>query len=449
MVYKKFYVNIIVRVIFLVATCFLIAFSVPTKKTLLILNHTLLLLIQIILLIRYLNRINYELADFFESISNGDYNFLRLPRNKGKSFDKLYDSLSEIETVLKESKIENILKSQYLFTAIENVATGLIWFDENGDVILINKATRQLLNFKSIQNIKELDKLITGFTKILKEIKPSENKLVKLNVDNEVKQLSINATELIQEGKHIKLISIQNIKSELDEAELESWQKLIRVLAHEIMNSIGPITTTTTAIAKYFRDEQGKAINKECINNITINNTLEALEIIEDRSIGLKDFVANYRQLTNLPKPNFKKIRLQDFIERIVRLFNEGFSKNDIKIHVEVNPNELVLIADEKLISHVLINLIKNSVEAFGNRENPEIKIVAYKEKQDEVIICVSDNGHGIPSDVIDKIFIPFFTTKDEGSGIGLSLSRQIMRLHKGSIDVNSLEIGTEFRLSF
>lgn len=448
MVYKKLYINIIIRVILLVATCMLIAFSVPTKKVFLIFNHTVLLLIQIVLLIRYLNRVNYELADFFESISNSDYNFLKFPRNKGKSYNKLYDSLSEIETILKKSEIESILKSQYLFTAIENVATGLIWFDENGDVILINKATRQLLNFKSIKNIIELDKLIMGFTRILKEIKPSENKLVKINIGNEFKQLSINATELIQQGKHIKLISIQNIKSELDEAELESWQKLIRVLAHEIMNSIGPITTTTTAIAKYFRDEHGKAVSKERVSNFTINNTLEGLEIIEDRSIGLKDFVSNYRQLTNLPKPNFKEVRLKKFIERIVRLFSEEFLKNGINIHVNVNPNDLVLIADEKLISHVIINLIKNSIEAFGNRENPEIKIIAYKGKQGEVIICVSDNGHGIPDDLIDKVFIPFFTTRDEGSGIGLSLSRQIMRIHKGSIDVNSSETGTEFRLT-
>ncbi len=449
MVYKKFYINIIVRIILLVATCLLIAFSVPTKKTFLILNHSLLLVIQIILLIRYLNKINYELADFFESIINRDYNFLKFPRNKGKSFDKLYDSLYKIEEVIKKSEIENILKSQYLSAAIENVATGLIWFDENGNVILINKATRQLLNLKSIQNINELDGLITGFARVLKEIKPSENRLLKLNVDNEFKQLSINATELIQQGKRIKLVSIQNIKSELDETELESWQKLIRVLAHEIMNSIGPITTTITAISKYFRDKKGKAIDKESISDFTINNTLEGLEIIEDRSIGLKDFVANYRQLTNLPNPSFNEIKLKEFIERIIKLFSEELLKGNINTYINVTPNDLALIADEKLLSHVIINLIKNSIEGFGNKESREIRIVSYKDKRNVVIICINDNGPGIHQDIIDKIFIPFFTTKDQGSGIGLSLSRQIMRLHKGSIDVSSSEAGTNIRLTF
>ncbi len=449
MVYKRFYINIIIRVILILGTCFLISFSFPTKKAFLIINHTVLLIIQVFLLIRYLNKTNYELADFFESVVNKDYNFLQFPGKKGKSYSKLYDSLFVIGELLKKSEIENIFKSQYLLAAIENVGTGLIWFDNNGNILLVNRTTRELLKHNSLSRISELDEIMKGFSQILRDIKPSENKLIKLQTGNEYRQISIKATKLIQQGKEIKLISLQDIKNELDEAELDSWQKLIRVLAHEIMNSIGPITTTTTAISKYFRNDQGDTINKDDISKTTIENTIKGLEIIEDRSIGLKDFVSNYRQLTNLPQPILTEIQLEPFIKNISILYKEELQEKNIDFNFIIESNNILLTADEKLISHVIINLLKNSIEAVHSSENPKIDLKIFKNKNDEIIIQVIDNGPGIPQEIIDKIFVPFFTTKDEGSGIGLSLSRQIMRLHSGSINVKSDKSGTEFQLVF
>ena len=449
MIYNKFYINIIIRVFLILATCFLIVFTYPTAKPILLINHTILLIIQVLLLIKYINKINYELADFFESIVNKDYNFLKFSRNRGKSYNKLYSSLSTIGDTLKKSEIENIFTYQYLFTAIENVGTGLIWFDEKGDVLLLNKAAKGLLNLNSIQNISELDDVISGFSTILENIKPSENKVVKIKIDNEYKQLSVNSTELIQQKKHIKLISLQNIKNELDEVELESWQKLIRVLAHEIMNSIGPITTSTTAISKYFKNVKGEVIEPEKLDKIIIKNTIKGLDIIEERSLGLKDFVGNYRQLTNLPTPEINKIKLSAFFEKIEGLFKEDFRNNNISFEYIVKPENLVLEADEKLISHIIINLIKNSIEAVQETNDARVSIDVKQDDSNQIVIQIKDNGHGIPDDIIDKIFIPFFTTKVAGSGIGLSLSRQIMRLHNGTISVNSSKKGTEFKLKF
>jgi len=393
--------------------------------------------------------VNYDLSNFIDSCVSKDYNLLKYPQHKGKSYKKLYQSLSSITDALKKSEIETIFKSQYLYAAIQNVGAGLIWFNDKGEVLLVNKSAKELFNINVLSNIYELEKISKDLPNVLKDIRPSENKLVKIYVENDLKQISIKATDLIQQGKQIKLITLHDIKTELDTAELDSWQKLIRVLAHEIMNSIGPITTTTTAISKFFKNDQDEVISTEEINNTTIENTIKGLEIIEERSLGLKDFVGNYRQLSNLPKPNISEFQLKDFIRKLILLLKEELFENNIVINWKVQPDELVLMADEKLISHVILNLLKNSMEAVRPVENPEIDLNIYKNGDDEIVIQVSDNGSGISEELMDKIFIPFFTTKEEGSGIGLSLSRQIMRLHNGSIKVKSSQEGTVFQLLF
>jgi len=374
---------------------------------------------------------------------------MHLPTEMGRSYNKLHESLSVIAELLKKSEIENIFKSQYLYAAIQNVGAGLIWFDEEGNVLLINKSTRELLNLKSLHNIIELEKVMNGFTQIIKDIRPSENKLLKVRIEQDYKQISIKATELIQQGKHIKLISLQNIKNELDEAESDSWQKLIRVLAHEIMNSISPIATSTTAVSKYFKNDLGEVIDPEKINKLIIDNTVKGLDIIEERSLGLKDFVNRYRQLSNLPTPKISEINVKSFIEKICLLFNTEFLEKGIMFSYDSAPSDLILQADEKLISNVLINLLKNAIEAIQGIEDPIISLKCFKNNLSELIIKVSDNGSGISPDILDKIFIPFFTTKEEGSGIGLSLSRQIMKKHNGNINVRSSEQGTEFLMIF
>ncbi len=449
MIYKRFYISIIIRVVLILLTCFLVVISFPSQKLFLIINHSILLIVQVYLLIRYINRVNYDLSNFIDSCIGKDYNLLKYPNHKGKSYERLYTSLSAITDALKKSEIETIFKSQYLYTAIQNVGAGLIWIDERGDVVLINKSAKVLFNILNLNNIKELEKISSSLPDLLRDIKPSENKLIKIYIENELKQISIKATELIQQGKHIKLIALHDIKNELDEAELDSWQKLIRVLAHEIMNSIGSITTSSTAISKYFKSNQGEHISTSDISDKIISNTIEGLDIIRERSVGLKDFVNNYRQLTNLPAPDLKEFEILPFIENLGIFFKEEFQQKNIQFEIVDHHKNLKILADKKLISHVFINLIKNASEAIGNEKEPIITIEIDKNTLNQVFVNVKDNGHGISEEVIDRIFIPFFTTKEEGSGIGLSLSRQIMRLHNGSINVKSNHTGTEFQLLF
>jgi two-component system nitrogen regulation sensor histidine kinase NtrY len=247
----------------------------------------------------------------------------------------------------------------------------------------------------------------------------------------------------------IKLVSFQDITNELDKKELDSWQKLIRVLTHEIMNSISPITSLTSVISGYFKkkDDENPAL-PEKINHQIISKTLSGLNTIEETGKGLLNFVDKFRSLTSLPKPNLSKFNIDSLFRKCKLLMESGIS-NDIKINTSVYPEDIALVADYAQIEQVLINLIKNASEALSNKKNGTIHLKALYSEQD-IIIQVEDNGIGISSDIIEDIFVPFYTTKENGSGIGLSLSKQIMQNHNGTISVNSASNkGSMFTLKF
>ena len=234
------------------------------------------------------------------------------------------------------------------------------------------------------------------------------------------------------------LLSVQNIKNELDDKELDSWRKLIRVMMHEIMNSITPITSLSESLAGYLYSD-GKIKSPEEVNEKTIETTIRGLEVIREQGKGLISFVDSYRKLTRLPKPEKKMFQVKNLIENINILSGSFDNSNNIKIEYIVEPDELEIFADEKLVSQVLINLVKNAFQANINNENAKVRILSNISESGRPEISVTDNGPGITEEILDKIFIPFFTTKEAGSGIGLSISRQIMQMHGGNLKVRSV----------
>jgi nitrogen fixation/metabolism regulation signal transduction histidine kinase len=316
---------------------------------------------------------------------------------------------------------------------------------------LFNKAASELFRIRELSNLVVLDQIYPDFSKILMKMKSAEQKLIKIDSGNEIKQLSIKATEFKILENPKKLVSIQNIKNELEDNELDSWQKLIRVLTHEIMNSTAPITSSIKIITRFFKNEKtDKPKQSGEIDNEIIQHTIRGLGIIEERSEGLTNFVDKYRSLTNLPKPKFSKFPVSEMFESIRILMEEKIKANNIICEQHIYPQSLVLNADKKMIEQVIINLIINSVNALEGIENKKIELKSFLEFNERIVIQVVDNGKGIPKEIIDKVFMPFFTTKEEGSGIGLSLSRQIMRLHGGTIKVQSEPlVETIFTLRF
>jgi nitrogen fixation/metabolism regulation signal transduction histidine kinase len=254
--------------------------------------------------------------------------------------------------------------------------------------------------------------------------------------------LSVNSSTLKLVDKELKIITFQDIKHELDKKELESWQKLIRILNHEIMNSLAPIMSTATTIRSYLsRDNvSDSAISNQHWNRV-LEKTISGLSIIYERSEGLKSFVENYKTLNTLPQPTPTTFTIKALFENCKLLLGEELQTYHIKFISEVLTPDMELTADKSLIQQILLNLLKNSIESLSETENVNkaIKLNAFNNDDGKTIIQVSDNGKGILPEIIDQIFIPFFTTKEQGSGIGLSLSKQILHLHNGTISVYSV----------
>jgi nitrogen fixation/metabolism regulation signal transduction histidine kinase len=367
-------------------------------------------------------------------------------------FNELGYFLNEIGDIVREVRIDKENQLRYTQYIVQHVGIGLLAFDQEGKVEIVNQAAKNILNLQVLNSIEALDKVKLGLTNIVKKMNINEQKVITLNSGKEIQHLAIKLSIFKIAQNEIKLISFQDIKNELDEKEMDSWQKLIRVLTHEIINSITPVTSLTGTIAEFFKTNSTLIAAKDISDN-TIQQTVAGLELIEERGKALLDFVNKFRSLTKLPTPKFEKVSLSDLINGIVVLKKDEFSKEEISFTLSINPKDTNIHCDKGLIEHVLINLINNATDAVSCKVQPKSKIIEIKSwinDDQHPAISIKDNGNGIPEHLIEEIFIPFFTTKEQGSGIGLSLARQIMHLHGGSISVKSIpNIETSFILSF
>ena len=449
MVLKKFYINCIIRVLLLSATLCLLAYLLfKTEFIAAALFLCLMAAYQIYMLVRYVTKTNRDLNRFLLSIKHSDFSQSFTNNLQGAGFDELNAAFSEVSREFQRAKIEKEEHFRFLQTIIDHVGIALVAFDIEGHVVLINNAAKKLLKIPRLGNIKDLGSISPLLAEKLVNISPGDKDLVKLQQDDDLLQLSIYATGFILRQRQLTLVAMQNIQHELEEKEMISWQNLIRVLTHEIMNSITPIASLASTAQGLLKD------NKECevpesMNEI-IDDVRNAVNTIEKRSNGLLNFIENYRQLTRIPKPDFKVTHIKDLFDRVEYLLKDQFEQSAIKFKKRIDPESLTLTADPALIEQVLINLCKNSMEAVNGLVNPKIKLKAGTDGRGSPVIKVSDNGKGIPEEVVEKIFIPFFTTKPQGTGIGLSLSRQIIRQHKATIGVTSTpNEKTVFKLRF
>jgi len=399
---------------------------------------SLLLLAQIISLIRYTEQTNQKLRRFFESIRYADFTSTFTENELGKSFEGLYKEFNQVIEAFNKNKTEKEEHFNYLLTVIQHVSIGIIVFKNNGDVDVYNNAIKRLLQLKHLRKIEHLGAISEELPEVLMHMKAGEKSLIKLFIEDEMLQISISTTTFRMRGEEYQLASFQDIHPELEQKEIESWQKLIRVLTHEIMNSITPISSLASTV-KGMLDEYSETkpkLNED--EKEGLENMVHAISTIESRSNGLLNFVELYRNLTRIPKPKFRHFPVKTLFDRAFELMSPKFEALNIDYKVRIYPQELKILADPDLVDQVLINLLLNAIDAVKENKEPKITIVASVNLNNRTMIEVADNGKGIPQDILDKIFMPFFTSKKTGSGIGLSLSRQIMQMHKGSISVRS-----------
>jgi len=434
MVSKNIYTKIVIRVLLLAATSLIMSWTFFGAKTYFLGSFLVFIfVIQCSELIYFLNRTNRKIAFFFDAIRNDD-STLNFPGNTGnKALNELNNSLNKVNELIKKTKFDLEEQEQYFKTILEHVSIGIITYNKRGTIFLSNTTAAKLLQNKHLNHIDQIARTDRKLFSTFKELQPGDNRLVSFNGVNGLAQLSLKSTQFITATEELQLVTIQDVKNEMDTKELESWSKLIRVLTHEIMNTVAPITSLSQTILGYYKNlEQNPPTEK------MIANTIKGLEVINERGTGLISFVDTYRKLTRVPPPEKKPVPLKQLLENTITLISIESENENIDIKSEVNPTDLEVSADKKQISQVLINLVKNSVEALKQIEKGIILLNADVNSHGRVQITITDNGPGIPDDLIDKIFIPFYTTKESGSGIGLSLSRQIMLLHGGSLKVVS-----------
>ncbi len=450
MIFRRFNIRIIAQVVFMALTSLLLMWSLY-QEHLSVAPYTFgfLLVFQIIGLIGYIQHANKKLVRLAELIKNRGF-MERFPETDTVgSQQQLHSMYNEIIQLIADAQIEKEGEHHYFQQALEIIGTSIVSFDQNGNIGLFNNAACELLNISRIRNIAEIGDASPELLKFLKRIKHNEKKLFKFHLDDGPLMLSVQCRIFVLREKEIKLISFQNISTELQGEELEAWQKLINVLRHEIMNSVAPVKSLTSTIIRML-SLNGQPRKTEEVTDATIADALTALHAIEKRNQGMLKFVESYRDLTKIPTPGFETISISDLFDSIRILMGEGLKAKNIKLTTFITPKNLKFYADEKLISQVMINLVKNSIDALEEKEGGVIEISASRPTDGETVIKITDNGTGIPAELAEKIFIPFFSTKTNGSGIGLSLSRQIMQLHKATINVQSSpDQGTTFTLKF
>ncbi len=445
---KNFKIGLIVRIILLSLTIFLLFLVYDnTEFTASVVILAILIIYQVYSLTKYIDLTNRELTKFFLSIKYSDFSHNFKRTKYGKSFNELMTSFDEVIQKFQAARSEKEESHRYLQTVVQHVGIGLISYDQNGKVEFINNAAKRLLNITHLNTIDGLNKVSANLYKKIRELKTGQKEIIKFVMENDLVQLLIYAAEFKLRDKLYKLVALQNIQSELEENEMESWQKLIRVLTHEIMNSVTPISSLAGTVNHILSKSEKKDVE---LDPDSIQDVKSAVNTIQKRSEGLIHFVENYRNLTRIPKPDFQIIKVQTIFERVGSLMQKNIEANKIQMLSFVNPETLEVTADSEMIEQVLINLILNSIHALKNVQHPRIKLSSSLDEFGKVLIRVSDNGPGINDETIDKIFIPFFSTKKDGSGIGLSLSRQILRAHGGTIRVASIpNQETTFTLKF
>jgi nitrogen fixation/metabolism regulation signal transduction histidine kinase len=447
MVSKSIYYQLVFRIILIAVCAMLTAFLFFKEQYLLSVILSIVFVGQTYGLIHYVNQTNRKIAYFFDAIKNEDFT-LRFPEKLSvKSIEELNHSLNMLNNMIQDIHVKKQAQEQYYQEILRQAAIGIFTVNEKGHILYANPTVQDLLNYRPLNHVKQLKQIDPNLYTMFESLEPFESTLYALENERGKKELTLKCTPITIEEKKLLLVIVHDIQKELDDKETDSWVKLIRVLTHEIMNTITPITSISESILKYFK--KGNVLSTpEEFGELQIKNSAKGLEVIKEQGNDLMSFVQSYRTFLSVPEPDRELIPAAKILERVRLLLQEYTNGQNITLEVTSEPEDLELYIDEKQLTQILLNLGKNAQQALEGQDQGSIVIKAGIEPQGKKFITVTDDGPGISPEMLDEVFVPFFTTKSTGTGIGLSLSKQIMRMHGGSIRVTSNET-TTFTLTF
>ncbi|WP_161889106.1 sensor histidine kinase [Pontibacter russatus] len=452
MIFKRLEFGLLVRFLLLLGMMYLTLHYLVQFTWLQVASGVLVMLAQVWELARYVTRSNNELAKFLQAVKQRDFSQRFNEHTTNSSLQQLHRAFNLINDTFKQLHIEKEAQFQYMQTILQLIDTGIMAVEEEtGEVEWANEALKKILGLPYLKSVSGLEPRYPVLYEAVQQLQPNEHRLLKLKLPNGTSQLLLSASSFTMQHRHLLLIAVKNVSATVDETETEAWQKLLRVMTHEIMNSVAPIASLADTLGRHLQQERERYVQEPDAvpDPELLEDTEQGIAIIKRRSEGLLRFTHFYRNLNKSQQLLLTTVYVQELFNSIDRLMRPQMEAQGILFICHLQPKDLTLNADVTLLEQVLINLLLNARRAVQGRPQPRI-ILAAQLTEGKTVIEVEDNGSGIPEELLESIFIPFFTSHKDGSGIGLSLAKHIMLLHKGSIQVESQEgVGSVFRLVF
>ena len=450
MVFRFFVVALLLRLVLVGAAMALVLLLLLQPG-----YHAATLLASIVLAIlvaelwRYVSRTNREVARFLDAVRFADYSQRFDFEKAGSGFASLGRTFTAIIDEMRERRTDQESEMRHLKALIEHIPVPLMTVHADSAITLQNNAARRLFGATHVTRVTDLRQFGSGFARAVDEAIPGDRELVTFTVEGAEYQLTLAATEIIIEGDRERLISLQDIQSEIDATQAEAWQDLVRVLTHEIMNSITPVTSLAQTASELV-DDVVRDAGPESPHAEELEDVQSAVATVARRSDSLLQFIDSYRQISRLAPPEKKRVALADLFEMVTSLAKAEWDDPGVALSSTVEPSGLYVYADRDLLEPVLLNLLRNAWQATKGTARPAIELRGRLNRRGNTVIEIEDNGHGVPDEIATKIFVPFFTTREGGSGVGLALARQVMIAHGGFIRLGKKEgAGTTFTLTF
>ena len=435
---NRFYISIVINCLLIFAAAFLFFYFLQVRQQpSTALGIAIIALLLTLRLIYFVNRTNRILGNFLSYMHESDPSLHYSMPYIEKNFRGLNEALDKLIREFKENRIDLEVQAQYLETILDNVSSGILSFNAAGEVLTMNDAAGEYLGSGPIHHLDELELTQVGLGITILRMRPGDQLTETIKKADGNALLSFHSSQIKLKQENVHIVAMNDITHQMEEQEILSWKKLIRVINHEIMNSMTPIITLSMAIRKKLVSK-GQAKPKEELTMTALEDAIQSASIIEDRSKGLVEFIERYKKLTGLPPMKFEQFPAMELFQKVERFFREEMTEKGIPMRIP-DQCDVLLEADRQMMEQVLINLVKNSVDAVRNTEDPEVELSCYMDGEMHICLSVRDNGEGIPEEKLEQVFIPFFTTREEGSGIGLSLCRQIIRSHNGKTHIESL----------
>lgn len=447
--FKPYHFSLIILIILVVIGSAILGMALSAERIHLAIMLVLGIILVVTVLYLRLTRFNREILYFFRALENEDTALNYTSKHRNSFIEELHRHMNRVNKAFQDMQVKNEVREQYFSKVLEHLSSGLMIISSTGFVNQVNEEALRLLNLQGLTHIKALSQTYPGLGASIGEMKSMDRSELEL-LDRETgrrKILGLQLVEINLKGEEVKLLTLQDLSAGMERKEIDDWIRLIRVMSHEIMNSLAPITSISTTLREVWSEQASAGMGAE-VSEARVKQTLKGLDAIAEQSEGLTTFFESYRMLSRIPDPVIKEFKLCTLFDKLETLVAHFREQMKLVIHFECVDPGLVINADEQMINQVLLNLIKNSVEAVEKTESAEIW-VSSKNTEEGIVLAVTDNGEGIPPELSGEIFMPFFTTRKKGTGVGLSYSRQVMAKHRGRIEFDSKRGRTRFRLIF